>query len=1701
MKNKHVRRSLAALLVLAMLLCALPVLPAAAEEVNLALGATATASNSESGTSFTADKAIDGKKAEDEASSRWATDNDKAGTTERTLTVDLSAVRTISKFEIYWEATNATKYYIETSNTGTDGSWTAAVTCTAAPTDKHMVYTLEQPVSAQYVRLRVTDYESSVAGESWYNISVYEFEIYGSAAPVVTNEGNLARQNGVTATASNSESGTHFTPDKAIDGKKAEDEKSSRWATDNDNAGITERTLTVNLGAERTISRFKIFWEKPNVTDYTIAISNDNSQWDTVVTYSKATGETEAEFQLEQPVNAQYVRLQVTAYGPSVEAWYNVAVYEFEIYGQLPESTKPVEVAPGTNLARLDGVTASATNVESGTSFTADKARDGNKTDRPSRWATDRNVENPTITFNLGVMRKVQSVVIYWENDNPIEWHVQTSANGQTWDTQATFTEKLTPATAPIQTVNFAKAVNAQYVRVWIENYQGSWNNVSMYELEVYQEESEIVVTPAMVAQQLAETLAIEGDKVVMEGTAPSGYTATFSANYEQLVAADGAIYQPLVDTQAIISVMVTKDDGSTGSYDQTITIPGAHNANEGNEKPGVIPELAEWYSTAAQQGKTFSLTADSRIVAGDGLAEVAEALKQDIQDLFGLELSVATSGAQAGDIQLVLADAASCPGFDEETYTMAVTDTVVLTAIDATGVYWGTRSVLQALKLSGNMTIAQGTAKDYPEFSTRGFMLDVGRKPFSMEMLQQVVKNMAWYKLNDFHVHLSDNLIFMEDYGTTADKEDETWEAYAGYRLQYKDEGLTSTDYFYTNEEFKAFMADSRALGVSITPEIDVPAHALAITRYIKDVLKEPDLVLHQMDQGHPWLDHVDISKQEGIDIIKGIFKYYVDEGVFDENTVVHIGADEFYASHEAYRNFLIQMIDYVENDLNRQVRVWGSLSQMRNGENHPFTADNVQGAQMNIWNTGWANPKAMYDLGFDLINTVDGSLYMVPNGKGSLGGYGDFLNTQSLYNSWTPENFGGNWLPAGSEQVMGATFAIWQDNIDTRAAGINETDTFYRFMDALPYLSVKMWGEGAVLDRNYAEVQTDVATLGTAPGTNPYHLVEKTADSDSYAKYTFDTAEDRSGNDRDLTLTGATLEDGVLNLAGGRSYAETDLTELGKGNSLAFRVYRDPDAASGEQILFEADAAYGETTIKAISEDENGTWKLGFARELYEYQFDCNLESGEWIDVVISTAGNKTTLTVNGQSYDAEGSFRPDENASSDFKGKTGITHSTFDFPVARMGSKTNAFEGKLDNVVLYENDTAPALTQTITFNSNGGTEVSAITVRYGTAATKPYDPTNGSKVFGGWYVDAALTTAWNFQNPVTKDLNLYAKWTEAGHTHVLTHVEAKDATCTKPGNIEYWHCEGCDKYFSDDAATTAITQQQTEVNALGHSFTHYVSNNDATCTEDGTKTAKCDRCDVTDTVVDVGSATGHVLEVRNKKEATWFTEGYTGDTYCKVCGTLLKKGEVIPRIGSGIIIPVNPGRPSYELPFVDVPEGEWYYESVYYAWDADLIDGTSATTFRPDNTLTVAQAIKLAAALHQLENDGAVTLKNGKTNWYDTYVAYAVKEGIIEAKYQSYTAAQMNAPAKRSEFVHILHGALDDYKAINAIGDNAIPDVKTGDAYAKEIYDFYRAGILTGSNAQGTFHPESSIKRSEVAAILIRMYDESMRLEKTL
>lgn len=310
--------------------------------------------------------------------------------------------------------------------------------------------------------------------------------------------------------------------------------------------------------------------------------------------------------------------------------------------------------------------------------------------------------------------------------------------------------------------------------------------------------------------------------------------------------------------------------------------------------------------------------------------------------------------------------------------------------------------------------------------------------------------------------------------------------------------------------------------------------------------------------------------------------------------------------------------------------------------------------------------------------------------------------------------------------------------------------------------------------------------------------------------------------------------------------------------------------------------------------------------------------------------------------------------------------------------------------------------------------------------------------------------------------------------------THVEAKTATCTQPGTKEHWHCEDCGQNFSDEDCQNVL--DSVTIPAEDHSLDH-VDRVEPTTESDGNiEYWVCSKC---------GS---------KFKDADG-TETITDVTIPKLDKPSKPSGGTVKPVSPNADANKKPGTGKKELPFTDVPQTAWYRESVQKAWEIGLIDGVTKAQFQPDGTLTVAQAIKLAAALYQMEHEGEVTLTNGRINWYDSYVSYAVANGIIEKDYASYTVAQMNAAITRAEFVHIFHGAESTYKAVNQVADDAIPDVKTGDAFASDIYEFYRAGILTGSDAKGTFHPASSIKRSEVSAILVRMFDTASRQSITL
>lgn len=181
-----------------------------------------------------------------------------------------------------------------------------------------------------------------------------------------------------------------------------------------------------------------------------------------------------------------------------------------------------------------------------------------------------------------------------------------------------------------------------------------------------------------------------------------------------------------------------------------------------------------------------------------------------------------------------------------------------------------------------------------------------------------------------------------------------------------------------------------------------------------------------------------------------------------------------------------------------------------------------------------------------------------------------------------------------------------------------------------------------------------------------------------------------------------------------------------------------------------------------------------------------------------------------------------------------------------------------------------------------------------------------------------------------------------------------------------------------------------------------------------------------------------------------------------------------------------------------FTDVPEGNWYYDYVYAAVSAGLINGMTSTTFEPESGFTVAQAIKIAACLHQYYYDGSVTLENDPEVWFKSYISYAVENGICDSSYDTMSYDKLNAPIDRRDFAVIFYNAMPayEYTPINTV--ESIPDVAESDEAAKEIYALYRAGILNGKQGDGSYKPDDGIRRNEAATIVARMLDEDLRVK---
>jgi len=469
------------------------------------------------------------------------------------------------------------------------------------------------------------------------------------------------------------------------------------------------------------------------------------------------------------------------------------------------------------------------------------------------------------------------------------------------------------------------------------------------------------------------------------------------------------------------------------------------------NPKPGVVPTLREWTGGEGE----MPLTRKSRICipkgAGQEVARVATVLQEDLQEIAHLKPAIVTGSGKPGDIVLSLGSMES--KMYAEGYTLNVTQAATVTAANPKGLFYGTRSLLQMMVLSKRNALPRGAARDWPDYAERGFLLDVGRKFFPMSFLRNYAKFMGWYKMNDFQLHLNDNAI-----GVGKDAK-----GYAGFRLQSSQfPGLTSTDGSYSRKEIADLQDLATAHGVTITPEIDSPAHALALTQY------KPELASPKYGR-----DHLDLSKQESIDFVKQIWGEFMPWFRAD---YVHIGADEYSSAPEAhagYKKYINEVAAYIKAH-GKKVRMWGGLKVGGGAEG--VDRDIV----VSLWYPGYHNPVDAVKEGYNLINTQDGYLYIVP----FAGYYYQFLNSKYLYENWVPNQFGDEGkFPYQDPHILGGMFAVWNDKV---GFPYTSEDVHELVLPAMPTLAEKLWSGPPTGKRSFEEFEKDYKVLGDGPGVN---------------------------------------------------------------------------------------------------------------------------------------------------------------------------------------------------------------------------------------------------------------------------------------------------------------------------------------------------------------------------------------------------------------------------------------------------------------------------------------------------------------------------------------------------------------------------------------------------------------------------------------
>ncbi|MFF4249726.1 family 20 glycosylhydrolase [Streptomyces sp. NPDC001663] len=472
------------------------------------------------------------------------------------------------------------------------------------------------------------------------------------------------------------------------------------------------------------------------------------------------------------------------------------------------------------------------------------------------------------------------------------------------------------------------------------------------------------------------------------------------------------------------------------------LVAPTSAVAQETQKAPVTVPALTNW---SAEQG-SYEYGRGARLVA-DSPAErrVADTLADDLREAGHGTVPVVRSGARTGDI--VIDVQASRTSLGAEGYELHAGKRLSVTGATETGAFYGTRTVLQLLAQGDR--IPAGRTVDVPRYKERGVGVCACYIHISLPWLENLVREMAYNKLNQLLVELKVK--------SDAHPEANTW----GY---------------YTKDEIRQLVALGDKYHVEIIPEINSPGH---MDPWIEN---RPDLQLTDSD-GNKQPARLDVTQQAAFDYYTSLMDEYAQ--VFTAKSW-HMGADEYmlgsdyskypqmlkYAQEkygsgatpqDAYIDFINRVQAYAAGK-GKKLRIWNDG--LTGANTVPVTA----GTTVEHWLNVTVKPSQLVAQGYPLMNAAY-SLYLVRGGFHS--------DTGSLYDqSWDPRSFEGEKLTS-SKGITGAKISLWPDN----GRGETENEVAVELWPALRHIAQATWGDPHP-DATYAEFTARGTAVGHAPG-----------------------------------------------------------------------------------------------------------------------------------------------------------------------------------------------------------------------------------------------------------------------------------------------------------------------------------------------------------------------------------------------------------------------------------------------------------------------------------------------------------------------------------------------------------------------------------------------------------------------------------------